>query len=261
MTPAAGIAILPLALLACGPGDPGVTRAKKLMSTDECLLRFDITLRAGHSEIAPGEGAASRALEAVEAANRRARLPDLPDELNPVIIDTSKVRAFLAGLPRVPESNLEKLRGRVLYLNDPALLLGAASPAAPSAFEKGFELEAGETRAGRIAQARVRIEPDLALARERAGRAREWTSTLDTEVKNLDSRIDRGEASGPEGGALFRARSVAQQKRYAAATVWRDLTALLAGRHPGDAALQQEAREAKEAASRFITAPWTGMPP
>ena len=60
--------------------------------------------------------------------------------------------------------------------------------------------------------------------------------------------------------ADFVAHSTALRKRYAAASVWRSLTAILAARHPDDTGLRQEAAKAAELASKYIVAPWTGMP-
>ncbi len=230
------------------------------MNSDECLMQYDITTRAGHAEIPPSREASASILEAVERSNRGARLAGLPDELNPVVIDPSKVQAFLSGLPKLSDESLKKLRGRTLYLNDPALLLHSASPVTVDALRSGFQLAVPEGAASRIAPAHMIVPIDFTLARERATSAKQMMETFDDEVVSLEKKHRKESIDGKEEADLLKALSNTRAKRYSTATVWRDLTAALARKEPKNKALQAEAQAAKKTAARFIVAPWTGMP-
>lgn len=224
------------------------------MNAEQCLSQFQITTRVGHQVIAPGDGTVARVLEAVETAGKRGRLPGLADDLNPVVLDTAKVNAFLHALPKVPAENLERLRERILYLNDAGLLLGCASAITPSILELGYRLRVADGPAEKIAGVRIEAAIDRKLARERATRAKDTVNAMGGEVETLEEK-----KSGADS-ALLVALSNAKRKRYAAASVWRDLTKALAALEPEDAALRAEAAAALEASSKYLVAPWTGMP-
>jgi hypothetical protein len=225
------------------------------MNADECLSQYKITTRVGHQEIAPGEGTLARVLTAVENSNARGRLPGLPDDLNPVILDAEKVKAFLNSLPAVPANDLERLRDRILYLNSSGLQLGSASAITPSILRSGYRLHVTDGPAGKIADVRLEAPIDKGLARARATKAKDTVGAMNREVEALEQKKKAGADS-----ELLIALSTAQRKRYAAASVWRDLTKALAALEPENSELQAEAKAAKEAASKYIVAPWTGMP-
>ncbi len=228
---------------------------RKCMNAEQCLSQFQITTRVGHAVIAPGDGAVARILAAVEASAKGDRLPGLDDEMNPLVLDAAKVKAFLQALPKVPAEALVRLRGRMLHLNDGALGLGCASALTPAILESGFRLQVADGAAGKIVHVRIEAKMDKKLARERAARARDAVQRFGREVETLEEKSKRGADSD-----LLVSLSTAKQKRFAAASVWRDLTKALVDLEPGDAPLRAEAATAKDAASKFIVAPWTGMP-
>jgi hypothetical protein len=227
----------------------------KIVNSDQLLSELRTTVRVGHEEIPPGNGASSRIVRAVEKSLPRGRLEGLPDDLNPVILDPAKVQAFLTGLSKVPKDSLKALRDKILYLNDPALQLHASSAVSPSELQSGFQLKIESGRSGEIASVTVKAPIDERLARDRATRARETMQEMDRKVQLLE----RKPASSLNGEEL-RELSLLRAKRYAAASVWRDLVSALAARRPDNAALRSEDKAAKKAASQFIVAPWTGMP-
>jgi hypothetical protein len=100
----------------------------------------------------------------------------------------------------------------------------------------------------------------MALARDRAKLAKLMMETFDREVASLEKQHRKGEISDKEEADLLRALSDARAKRYATASVWRDLIAAIASADPNNRSIQAEAQAAKKATSRFIVAPWTGMP-
>lgn len=226
------------------------------MTPDLVLKEHGITLRIGHEEIPPGQATPARVAEAVEKSNTAGRLPGLSDELNPMILDPAKVSAFVRSLPRVAPAELAKLDHRVLLLNDTRLRLQACSAIPAGALAQGYSLIVDDPAAGNNAGARLQSQPDWKLARDRANEANQTMEMASHEMAVLEKRKRQPNADS----SVFVAYSQAQQKRYAAAVVWRDLTTTLAQHYPDDAALQAEAKRAKDLASKYIVAPWTGMP-
>lgn len=235
---------------------PAGLAATRIMTSDEILDKYAITTRVGPTEIPPGEGASAAIIAAVQKSEGSGRITGLPDDLNPVVLDKDKVEAFLSALPKVAGSALEKLRRRTLHLNNPSLQLHSYSAVTPAALRHGYTLEVDNAPEGSIANVQLDAAIDPKLGRERADRAKKAMQDADREVAELEKKKRQPNADS----ALFVAHSNAQRKRYAAASVWRDLVSALATRDSNHRALQSEAAEAKQAASKYIVAPWTGMP-
>jgi hypothetical protein len=248
-----------LSVLIAGCGLPGllpVNAARKTMTPDQVLQEYGIATRVGQREIPPRDGATREALETVEKSNSSGRLEGLADDLNPTILDAGKVKAFFTGLPKVPASTLDRLRGATIHLNDPKLQLYAYSPVTSATLELGYTLTVGDGSRGQIARVRLDAPIDLKMARERANRAKQAMLDADREAAALEKEKQKPEADA----TVFVAHSEAQRRRYAAASVWRDLVSALSRHDTADAALRSEASQAKEAAARYVVAPWTGMP-
>ena len=225
------------------------------MSSDDILQQYEITLRLGSREFPPSAGASAAAAAHLSDFNRTVRLDGLSDDLNPLVLDSRKADAFLARLATVPASTLNRLRKRKLLLSDPALQLTSSSPVSAETLDKHYTLSVDDATRP-IARARLDANVDEKGARERADRARQAMLTADRDVTTLADSKQRPDATS----STFIAHSTAERRRYAAATVWRDLLSALAQRHPDDRALQAEAASAKEAAAKYIVAPATGMP-
>jgi len=229
--------------------------AKATMASSDRILRdCEITIRVGGHDIHPSESATAEVMAAVEGSAKSGRLDGLPDDLNPAVLDKGKVSAFLSALSKVPPSTLERLRGSTLYLNDPRLKLYAYSEAAAAALSQGYTLDVMAAVPGELAQAHLEVTIDPKATRARASRAKHAMEEADRAVAGLEKG-----SPNPDSASLV-ALSSAKRKRYAAATAWRELIAALAKRHPDDLHLQSELSQSREAASRYIVAPWTGMP-
>lgn len=212
----------------------------------EALARHGIELIVGSERIAPEDATMEHILDAVERHDQRARISGLPDELNPGVLDPSRVQAFVDGLGRVPSAVLDKLDGRAIALLSEGLGLGVASPVDAETLARGYTLEL-PAHLGAAVLPVARAAPDPARALALARRAREATAALDAEV----ARLER--ASGP---ALLDAK----HRRFAAAKTWAAASRALADLHAGDVALADDARAAIEAVRRSVTMPRTGMP-
>lgn len=230
------------------------------MDVEECLERHRITVRVGHREIAPEEGAMRRILEAVQVFRERAQLPGVPDEFNIAVLDSTKVESFFGYFPKLPGETLDRLDGRILYLNDSSLHLHSASAVSATTLASGYRLQVKEGRPGEIADVKVDAAVDRAFARERAAQARKMALEMDVFVKGLEERVAAGASQGDDGGALLRDLSRARAARYSYAAVWRNMAVVLARLDPKDATLESEVAAASDAAARFLVPPWVGMP-
>jgi hypothetical protein len=229
-------------------------------STAEALLAArGITVQVGGALFPPGEATLDGILAAIEPENRRARLAGLPDELNPIVLDPARARAFLEGLPRLPEAALAGLAGRHLHLGTEGLGLSTSSPIEPEAIARGFALSLSEGDAGRVVQPELAAEVHPERARELATRARAEVEARDREVAEIQRERARPGLSGEEQGLLLGARTRAAWRRFAAAKVWETSSRALSALDPGDRAAAADAREAGLAVDRFVTPPWTGM--
>jgi hypothetical protein len=174
-----------------------------------------------------------------------ARLPGLPDELNPVVLDPRKVIAFVEGLPRQRDDVLRRLEGKFLVLGTEGLGLSTASVVEPEDIAAGFELDLPEED-GLVVQASIRVRVRAEVAEARAGRAEAALSAFEAEVAAL-------EREGVTGNAL----SAARWRRFAAALAWRMAATKLAEQRPGARASLERATGA---VGRHVMPPWVGMP-
>jgi len=230
------------------------------MRIDDCLSKYHLILRAGYAQIEPTSGILAKVRSAVEENNQAARLEGLEDELNPEVLDSAKVEAFVRGLPDLPDDALDRLRDRVLYLNAPTLSLAPFTAITAEALDGGYSLTVPESPPGGLVQPVLEAEIDRSRARQMIERAREATSLFDQEVKQMESQVAGLDKSSKERSAALDQLSLAQWKRYAASMVWRDSSSALAEAAPEDRELAAEAQRAQEAAAEYITAPWVGMP-
>lgn len=181
-------------------------------------LPISLKLRAGHAQL---EASARRAdlLAAIEQSNRKARLANLPDHLDPEIIDPEKALAFRAGLSRLPAQLLQPLSGRTLLLNYPDLLVGASAPTDPSTFAQPFKLEVVDVQ-GDVVLARTLTQVDCRLARARLAEAKARLNGAELEVRQLQARLPELSGAPEKEHATLLALSTARLRRFALAQVW-----------------------------------------
>jgi hypothetical protein len=227
--------------------------------TAEALLRDrGITVLVGDALFRPGEATLEGIMAAIEPYNRGARLAGLPDDLNPIVLDPARVRAFALGLSSLPEGVLTGLSGRHLHLQTEGLGLFASSPIEAEAIARGYTLSLPEDP-GLVVQPELTAEVRPERARELSARARAEALSRDREVAEIERGRARPGLSGEEQGRLLGERTEAAWRRFAAAKVWEGSSRALAALDPGSRAAADDAREAELAVDRFITPPWTGM--
>jgi hypothetical protein len=213
----------------------------------EALAAHRIALAVGQEDVEP-EGVTMEAiLAAVARHDAGARIPGLPDELNPFVLDPARVRAFVEGLGAVPAAVLDRLDDRAIVLASEGLGLSTSSVVDAEAIARGYTLDL-PADLGSMVQPGLRAPIDVNLGRTRAARARDAVARFDAEVAQLEREKRDAEA--------FEAK----HRRFAAAKVWAAASRALSAMDPADGALAEEARAAIEAVRRFVVRPRTGMP-
>ena len=226
------------------------------MTLEERLRRHQVTLRVGHALYA-ADGPAAQWLDgAVAEYNDGVRLAGLRDELNPLLLDQAKVQALAAWLACGEDDLWQRIEGQVVLLNDPQLGLHVSAPTRcvvdPATVDYKFAPSSTGLGLG------VDWPIDLDRAAELAAEGRRGVLEFDAEVREREQRV--AETPSEKRGEALRALALAQQKRFAAASVWRCNAAALAAADPTNTAAAAESDQARQAADRFVVAPWTGMP-
>jgi hypothetical protein len=223
------------------PGPAGLSPGFQLLADRRIsLLSTVLHLRPGEATPASVRAALDKGLEHV-------RLPDLPDDLNPIVLDPVRVEAFIEGLPRQPVDVLARLEGRFLVLGAEGLWLSLSSPLEAAAIAAGYELKLPDED-GNVVQPELRgVMVRQAFAEGIAARAEAALHTFEAEVRAL-------EAAGTASNAL----SQAKWRRFAVATVWRLATKALAEVAPR---FRRAHEDAVDAVGRYVVPPWVGMPP
>ena len=209
-----------------------------------------LLLRAGHDVVPAAQTAAVAA--AVEASNRAQRIGDLPDALNPGIIDPAKATALLEALHKMPADALAAIGNKALYLNSPGLQIGATAPTTPASFARPFRLEVVEVQ-GETVLARATVVVDCDVARRNVGEARARLADAEQRVKALEAK------GGGDRVALI-ALSDARAQRFAIAKTWRQNASAVMQCGGDGAAAQADLTAAEQAVKTTIVAPRTGMP-
>jgi hypothetical protein len=232
------------------------------MTAIDCLTSQQITIRIGHRQIDPTPEVLSQIRDAVGLSNQSARLPGLEDTLNPAVLDLAKVEAFLQGLPNLPDETLAQLQSRVLYLNTSKLRLGTASPITVASLTQGYTLTVPYRPLGQLIQPTLNAAIDIEHAQTLANQAREATQQFNQEVEDLEARVTelQSQPRSESLGEALRSLSLARSKRFAAATVWRDNSTALANTDPTNPTFTADAEAARQAATTYVSPPWTGMP-
>lgn len=210
------------------------------------LLQRRIGLAASAIYLPVGAATEASLRTSLRANAEHVRLPDLPDDLNPMVLDPARVAAFIEGLVRLPDQVLKRLEGRWLSLGAEELYLSAASPVPADVIAGGFDLVFADED-GTVVQATMRVPLRQAYAQDVAARARAALAEFEAEVAAL-------EASGANPSALMPAK----WRRFAAATVWR-----IAARALTEVSFKfrAELKHAKDAVRRYLTPPWASLPP
>src|SRR5436305_895065 len=111
-----------LIALACGCAGPDSSDRNTNNMSDETPLPLNIKLRIGH-KVLDSATWRSELSNAMEEANRKVRIANLPDHLNADVIDREKASAFVAGLQKLPAETLKPLAGKTVFLNYHELML------------------------------------------------------------------------------------------------------------------------------------------
>lgn len=189
-------------------------------------------LRIGHATVKAGDTAALHA--AIAAANERERMKDLPDTLNPALIDPAKADAFAAALVRTP-AIAAPLSGRILLATPMSLRIGTSSPASPASFAAPFALEVTSEH-GDVVIASAKVPVDCTQARDRAAEARRRTEEAERQYQ------------AAKGDAIMPIRL----RKQALSRAWIDNASAYAACVPGDAAAKAD-RDAADRAMRDST--------
>jgi hypothetical protein len=205
-----------------------------------------LRVRVGHVTVPLESGGA--VTEAIERSNAIVRVPDLPDALNPDIIDPAKAAAFLAALAKLPWSDLAPLAGHSVYLNAPELPVRTTSPTTPDSFSRLSGLEVADLQ-GDTALTRVRLPLDCALAEAQANSARRALADVDQAVTALERRHVAAE-NGPDEASALHALSAARARRFAIASTWLENASAVSACRPDDA----KARADRNAAHAEVNA-------
>lgn len=233
------------------PDDPapaaGSARASGALSAGlKLLLERRIGLLSSALHLAPG-AATEGALRAALSANaEHVRLPGLADDLNPLVLDSARVEAFIEGLVRQPETVLRRLESRWLAIGVEGLYLAASSPVTAATIASGFELVLADED-GSVVHAQMRVSLRQDDAQAVATRARTALARFEAEVATL-------EANAAGTFVLMQAK----WRRFAAASVWRIACRALLDI---SRSFRSEARRAEQAVANYVTPPWVGLPP
>lgn len=210
------------------------------------LLQRRIGLLASAMHLAAGAATPASLRAALGANAEHVRLPGLPDDLNPLVLDAARVEAFIEGLPCQPETVLSRLDSRWLALGVEGMHLSAASPVDAATIAGGYQLIVPDED-GSVVQATMRLPLRQDHAQSVATRAKAALRGFEAEVAAL-------EASAANSSTLAQAK----WRRFAAAMVWRDASQCLADVNP---AFGDDLNDALDAVGRYMMPPWVGMPP
>jgi hypothetical protein len=201
-------------------------------------------VRVGRETVAASDAAALDA--AIARSNAALRIADLPDALNPAIIDPAKAHALLAALAALPADALAPLAGRSLYLNGPDLPVRTTSPATPAGFSRLTGLAAPDVQGDTVLVGLV-MPLDCALARRQADVARTAMAQAGAVVALLEAR--QQSESGADQGSVLPDLAAARTRRAAIAGAWRENAAAASACAPDDAAASADLAEAEQAAA------------
>jgi len=230
------------------PDDPHAApeNAPSLSPGLTLLLQRRIGLLSSAMHLPAGAATQSSLRAALGANADHVRLPGLPDELNPLVLDHARVEAFVEGLVRQPDKVLKQLESRWLALGVEGLYLSAASPVEADAIAGGYDLLVPDEE-GSVVQASMRVPLRPAYAQSVVARAKAALAEFEAEVRTL-------EASGAIPSALM----LAKWRRFAAASVWRSAARSLAEQ---SAKFKGDFKNAADSVRRYVMPPWASLPP
>jgi hypothetical protein len=216
-------------------------------------LPLDIKLRVGHA-VLNNPVQLSDLAAAIDKANAQVRLENLPDHLNPGIIDRDKAQAFVDALSRLSEDSLKPLSGQALLLDYDGLMLGASAPTLSATFAQPFKIEVVDVQRSAVL-ARVSAQPDCDLARSRVAEARARVKSLEEEVKRLESQ-----SSATPDAATLSVLSAARLRRFAAARAWEQNARAWSDCPQADSNSKTDLADATRAVSAYAVPSGRGMP-
>lgn len=244
-------------LLACANAVIAEDGKKKHMS-EVTTIPTNISLRIG-ATVVNGPKWQEELPAPLEQYNRKVRLEGLPDHLNPAVIDSEKVAAFLKALPQFPAESLKPLAGRTIWLDYGGLLLGASAPTRPAMFTGPMKLEIVEVQ-GQVVHARLVLKVDCDLARNRAAEASARIGPTSDEIKALEARLSAVAGTPEQERDVLTALSVARRRRSALAYVWQKNATARAECDGTDAAAKADLEAAVRAVDLYGMPLGTGMP-
>lgn len=196
-----------------------------------------ILLRIGQQSVAASDSAGLAA--AVTAQNDRARIEDLPDTLNPDMIDPAKASAFAAALGQQSPETVRKLRGHTLRVDNQLLGVRATEPTLAEAFAGEFKLAVDDVRGVHVL-AHSEVPIDAALAKARSQEAQ-------TRLRQAETDVKTAEAASVGGGAYGETLA----RRSALAVAWRINALAWAQAAPSDPQAARARSAAEQAARRY----------
>lgn len=251
-----GIIAATVTLAACNTA--AQSRTSQIDSTQmsqSTTLPADINFRVGTIAV---EGARWREElpASIERHNGKVRLDGLPDHLNPLIIDSAKAITFVAALASYPKATLQALSGKELLLHSEGLMLSAVAPTRPATYSTPMPLVIEDVQ-GHSALARLQIQVDCGLARERSIEARGSIGPASAAVTDMEGRVANSVSPDPDAmEALSKARHVRSRLSHA----WRTNAQALVQCPGADDAALADLKAAQEAVSKFGLSLGLGMP-
>lgn len=212
----------------------------------QLLLQRRIGLMSSAMHLPAGAATQSSLRAALCVNAEHVRLPGLPDDLNPMVLDQARVEAFIEGLVHQPDKVLKQLESRWLALGMEGLYLSAASPVEAEVIASGFDLIVPDED-GTVVQASMRVSLRQAYAQSVVARAKAALAGFEAEVATLEA-----------GGATPTALMLAKWRRFAAASVWRIAARSLAEQ---SAKFKGDFKNAADTVRRYVMPPWASLPP
>jgi hypothetical protein len=233
---------------------PGLVKESKTLNAQQIITLQNIALQVGSTTLLSKEFSLEKLLREVARFNDSVRLPGLEDDLNVEMLDAEKVRAFIDGLPGLPDQGIRQLTGRTLRLNFAAMRLHRFSSITAEQLRKDYSLVHDSQNANsHLANVRLLAVISPALARTRIQAARDAVARHDAQLRSMTS-MESARASVTELAMI-------RQERRSAAMVWLALAHELKEQNPVGADVGELIQSARKALERESVAPPTGGMP
>ncbi len=214
-------------------------------------------VRLGHNSLESTTTlAAFRA--ALEVWNTSNRVVDLPDSLNPDIIDVDKAFALIVALPAIAAQSPQLMARHVLFLNHGPLRIGATDPTAAADFARPFKLEADDIQ-GETLLAKSTVPTVARLARANAVSSKARLLIEHAKIITLEKRLEAASDSIAAQRAILADLTPALWRRSALARVWWSNAVALSQSHGAGAESLADADAAVKALNTYLLPSGPGM--